>query len=91
MADLKVSELTATTSAGAADLVYLVQTSTSKKITAGNLFSSMSQFSAAPTTSVGAAGDKKGMIAFDSSYLYICTANYTGSANIWKRSSITSW
>jgi hypothetical protein len=91
MADSKVSELTAATSAGATDLVYLVQTSTSKKITAGNLLSSMTQFSSAPAASVGAAGDKKGMIAFDSNYLYICTANYTGSSNVWKRASITSW
>lgn len=38
MADSKVSELTAATSLGGSDLFYLVQTNTSKKITAANLF-----------------------------------------------------
>lgn len=52
----------------------------------------MTQFSAAPATTKGASGNKKGMVAFDDDYLYICTATYTtGSANIWKRVSITSW
>lgn len=38
-----------------------------------------------PTTSVGVSGDRLGMIALDASYLYYCTANYDGVANIWKR------
>lgn len=38
MADAKVSELTAATSAGGSDLLYLIQSNTSKKITVGNLF-----------------------------------------------------
>jgi hypothetical protein len=91
MADSKVSQLTAATSAGASDLLYVVQSSTSKKIDAGNLFASMTQMVTAPATSIGVAGNKKGMIAFDSTFLYVCTANYTGSSNIWKRASITSW
>lgn len=38
MADSKVSELTSATSVGGSDLLYLVQSNTSKKITASNLF-----------------------------------------------------
>jgi len=40
---------------------------------------------AAPTSSVGAAGDVQGMIAFSNSYIYYCTASYDGSTHIWKR------
>src|SRR6056300_673334 len=38
MADSKLSEMTAATSAAASDSMYLVQSSTSKKITVANLF-----------------------------------------------------
>lgn len=38
MADSKVSELTSATSVGGSDLLYLVQSSTSKKVTAATLF-----------------------------------------------------
>lgn len=38
MADAKLSELTAATSAAASDSLYLVQSATSKKITVANLF-----------------------------------------------------
>lgn len=38
MADAKLSELTAATSAASSDSMYLVQSSTSKKITVANLF-----------------------------------------------------
>lgn len=40
MADSKVSELTAASVAGSSDLLYLVQSSTSKKISVGNFFNS---------------------------------------------------
>jgi hypothetical protein len=45
----------------------------------------------APSTAVGAAGDETGMIAWNSSYIYVCTGNYDGSTHIWKRSSLGSW
>jgi hypothetical protein len=92
MADSKLSELTSTSSATSTDLLYLVQSSSSKKITAGNLIVSLTQLRSAPTNAFGVANDKAGMIAFDSDYFYVCTANYTsGSINIWRRVSITSW
>lgn len=39
-----------------------------------------------PGTSKGAVGDKVGTLAFNSSYIYYCTADYTtGTPDIWKR------
>ncbi len=42
MADSKLSELTSATSVGVADLLYVVQNNTSKKVTAAVLFENMS-------------------------------------------------
>jgi|SaaInlStandDraft_3_1057020.scaffolds.fasta_scaffold08862_3 hypothetical protein len=38
-----------------------------------------------PASSIGALGDHQGMLAFDANYIYTCTADYDGAANIWKR------
>ena len=35
-----------------------------------------------PSTAVGTSGDVAGMVAWDSSYIYVCTANYDGSTAI---------
>jgi hypothetical protein len=43
-----------------------------------------------PASSLGTAGDKAGMIAWNASYIYVCTADYNGSTNIWKRAAIGS-
>jgi hypothetical protein len=46
----------------------------------------------APTTNTGSIGDAAGMIAYDSTYFYVCIADYDGSTVIWGRISIdTSW
>ena len=43
-----------------------------------------------PATSIGSSVDKLGMLAFDSSYIYYCTADYTdGTVNIWNRTAQT--
>ena len=46
-----------------------------------------------PSSSVGAAGDVSGMVSWDASYIYVCTASHDGSSNIWKRAALTggSW
>jgi len=44
-----------------------------------------------PTSAVGAAGDSKGDIAYDTNYIYLCTANYDGIASIWKRVAVSTW
>jgi hypothetical protein len=46
---------------------------------------------AAPSSSVGAAGDLAGDIAFDNSSMYYCTANHDGSTIIWKKVTLSSW
>ena len=38
-----------------------------------------------PTSSTGSVGDAAGMYAFDSTYLYICIADFDESSTIWKR------
>ena len=39
----------------------------------------------APASPEGAPGDLAGMIAWDSTYLYVCVADYEGSTTIWQR------
>ena len=41
--------------------------------------------STVPTTSIGISGDQEGMVAFDATYMYYCTTDYDGVANVWKR------
>ncbi len=36
-------------------------------------------------TGVGSAGDVAGSIAWDTTNLYVCTANYDGSTAVWKK------
>jgi hypothetical protein len=38
-----------------------------------------------PATSVGAVGDKPGMIYATSSSIYVCYSPYTGASNIWAK------
>jgi len=41
-----------------------------------------------PAHSYGAAGDQAGMLAFDATYIYYCTANYVNdTTDIWKRTA----
>jgi len=44
-----------------------------------------------PASAIGVSGDVTGDIAWDSSYIYVCTANYDGSTSIWKRVAISTW
>lgn len=43
----------------------------------------------APSSSVGASGDVSGMVSWDGSYIYICTAAHDGTTDIWKRVALT--
>jgi hypothetical protein len=43
-----------------------------------------------PVTSKGVNGDAVGRIAFDSNYIYYCTASYDGDNNIWKRVALST-
>lgn len=44
-----------------------------------------------PTTPIGRSGDKKGNIASDGTYIYVASADYDGSTNIWFRASLSTW
>jgi hypothetical protein len=43
------------------------------------------------SNSIGASGDYKGKIVWDSGYIYVCTADYNGASAIWKRTALTSF
>ena len=62
-------------------------------VSKANSFKALVVRETAPTTSVGAAGDLTGMIAWDTGYIYVCVGAHDGSAHIWKRVSMTggSW
>ena len=45
----------------------------------------------APTVAIGEAGDTAGMIAYDASFIYVCTADYDGATSIWIKSAVTAW
>lgn len=52
------------------------------------IFGNFTLISKVPGTSKGSAGDLAGTVAFDSSYIYYCTDDYTtGVADIWKRTA----
>jgi len=46
---------------------------------------------ATPSSNVGSSGDVAGMIAWNTSHIYICTADYDGSTAIWKRVALATW
>ena len=43
-----------------------------------------------PTGSTGSSGDRAGDIAVDAGYFYVCTTDYDGTSDIWKRISFAS-
>jgi len=88
----KISELTALSAPAAEDLMVIVDdpsgTPTTKYVTVGNLLGNVAAnvviYNATPANSTITV--KKGTIMFDSSYLYVATAN-----NVLKRISLTSF
>lgn len=57
----------------------------------GVLTISLGLATSVPETSKGQLGDVLGMFAVDTSYFYVCTADYTdGEADIWKRTQHTA-
>jgi len=60
-------------------------------VSAQNVFKQVAMKQTTPSSSVGAAGDGAGMIAWDTSYIYICTAAHDGSTAIWKRVALSTY
>ena len=60
-------------------------------VSAQNEFKQVAMKQTTPSSSVGAAGDGAGMIAWDTNYIYICTAAHDGSTAIWKRVALSTY
>jgi len=60
-------------------------------VSAQNAFRQVVMKQATPSSSVGASGNKAGMLAWDNSYIYVCTADHDGSTAIWKRVALSTW
>ena len=60
-------------------------------VSSDGAFRQVAMKQATPSSSVGAAGDGAGMIAWDTSYIYICTAAHDGSTAIWKRVALSTY
>jgi len=84
--DLSDNDIEATNSNGG---INLVPNGTGKVVVEDD--SLTIQTSKTPISSIGAAGDTAGMIAWDASYIYVCTADYDGSTSIWARADINTW
>jgi len=98
MADQKLSELSAITSAADADLLYIVHANVSKRIAVSSLAAtikvprlvaaadssvSLTLVATVPTTSTSTG--TTGQLTYDSNYLYLCVAT-----NTWVRTAL-SW
>lgn len=84
--DLSDNDIEATNSNGG---INLIPNGTGKVVVEDD--SLTIQTSKTPASSVGANGDIAGMVAWDASYIYVCTANYDGSTAVWRRSAISTW
>ena len=60
-------------------------------VSAQNVFKQVAMKQTTPSSSVGASGDGAGMIAWDTNYIYICTAAYDVSTAIWKRVALSTY
>ena len=60
-------------------------------VSAQNAFKQIAMKQTTPSSSIGAAGDGAGMIAWDTNYIYICTAAHDGSTAIWKRVALSTY
>ena len=96
--DITVGDLTVSgeikTAASTGDVVVEANDGTARTWTFGGDGRTTFPATTVPATSMGAAGDKLGMVAFDDSYMYYCTADYVeaggsrpAQADIWKRVS----
>jgi hypothetical protein len=71
------------------DPINLVPSGTGKVTIAADRVQIESTYT--PASAVGAAGDEAGDIAYDSLYIYVCTADYDGATSVWKRVAISTW
>jgi len=98
MADQKLTELALATQAADADLLYIVQSNVSKRITVSSLAatmeiprlvsatdgSSITLISQVPATATSTG--TRGQLAYDATHLYFCVAT-----NTWRRTELITW
>ena len=60
-------------------------------VSADDAFRQVATRQATPSAKTGSSGDVAGMIAWNTSYIYICTADYDGTTAIWKRVALSTW
>ena len=60
-------------------------------VSSDGAFRQVAMKQASPSSSVGSTGDVAGMIAWDSNYIYVCTAAYDGSSAVWKRVALSTY
>ncbi len=60
-------------------------------VSAQNAFKQIAMKQSTPSSSTGAPGNKTGMLAWDTNYIYVCTADYDGSTAIWKRTALATF
>ena len=60
-------------------------------MSASGAFREVATKQATASSNIGARGAVTGMIAWDNTYIYICTGSYDGSTAIWKRVALASW
>ena len=60
-------------------------------VSSDGAFRQVAMKQATPSNSTGSAGDVAGMVAWDTNYIYICTAAHDGSTAIWKRVALSTY
>ena len=60
-------------------------------ITSNNAFKEVVMRHSPPPANTGTAGDKAGMISWDTNYIYVCVGTHDGSTAIWKRVALATW
>ena len=60
-------------------------------VSAQNEFKQIAMKQTTPPNSIGVAGNVPGMLAWDANYIYVCTADYDVTTNIWKRAALSAY
>lgn len=60
-------------------------------VSLGDAFRQIATKQPTPSAKTGSSGDVAGMVAWDASYIYVCTSDYDGTTAIWKRVALSTW
>jgi hypothetical protein len=65
-------------------------TSNTLSVFDGAAWNTVGTWNSVPTSAIGKAGDKIGLLAFDTTFLYVCTGAYNGTSSIWTRTALST-